>query len=725
MAIVQGNTRTMTGGQEPLRLDVLATSSNLFRMLGAKPVIGRLLNADDDKPGRPRVAILSHGLWTRQFGSDPHVVGRSLTLNNTQITVAGVLSPEFFLNGEVIPTVGAIDKMDLFVPLPLAADAQQNRGDENYNIVVRLQPGTTWESAQTDVDAIAARIREKDRRDPSYGMTVTPLLDQVVGNVRRAVLVLFGSVALVLLAACANVANLLLARAASREKELAVRTAIGAGRGRLIRQLLTESVALSAAGGAVGVGVAHAALTAIRTMNPGNIPRLEQIRLDVRVLMFTFAVSVLTGIVFGLAPAFRALRIDLNAALKAGGRSGQTDAGFVWSKRGPRGLLVVAEVALSLMLLVGAGLLIRSFIVLSRVPPGFDPSHVLSLRITLSGTDIRKPEQVLQFYDRLADAVKQVRGIKSFGATSVLPFTAAISWGGLTVEGYAPPPNQTELQLDQRIATTDYFTTMAVSLKEGRFFAAGDTQQSMPVVIIDEKMAKHFWPHESPVGRRVKRGGAESKDPWHTIVGVVGSVKQYGLEIDGRMVAYFPHKQEPGGSMYLVQRTDGDPALMSATVIRVIRSLDPRVVVFDVATMDQRVFRSLARQRFSMTMLTAFGGFALLLAAVGIYGLMSYLVSQGTRDIGIRMALGAERGAILGMIFRQGFVLTIGGIVAGLAGALALSRVMASLLFGVSPSDAATFSSVASLLGAVALAASYVPAERATRVDPMVALRDE
>jgi predicted permease len=725
MAIVHGTTVTMTGGEEPVRLEMLRSSSNLFTMLGAKPLLGRVLTAGDDKPGQTPVAILSHGLWKRHFGGDPNIVGRNLTINRNVVTVAGVLRPEFLLNHEVIPTVGAIEKMDLYLPLPLGADAQQNRGDENYNLVVRRKAGVTWASAQADVDAIASRIREIDKRDPTYGMTVTPLLEQVVGNVRQAVLVLFGAVTLVLLVACANVANLLLARAASREKELAVRTALGAARGRLIRQLLTEALTLSMLGGVAGLGVAAATLWAVRAINPGNIPRLEQIGLDARVLAFTLAIAVVTGIVFGLAPALRVRRVDLNTALKAGGRSGQTDGGIAPSRQGLRGLLVVAELGLSLMLLVGAGLLIRSFAVLSNVPPGFDPKNVISLRMALSATDIRKPEAVGQFYERLQEEVRRVPGVKAAGATDVLPFTPSISWGGLTVDGYTPPPGQQELQVDQRTVTPAYFATMGVPLKEGRFFSDADKFDGQPVVLIDEKMAKHFWPHESAIGKRVKRGGTASKDPWKTVIGVVGIVKQYGLEIDGRMVTYFPHKQSPNGGMYLVARTEGDPAAAATAVTQAIRSMDPRIVLFDVATMEQRVYQSLARQRFAMIMLTAFAGFALLLAAIGIYGVMSYLVSQGTRNIGIRMALGAERAAILNMILRQGLTLTIVGIVAGLAGAFALTKLMASLLFGVSASDAATYSSVAVLLGAVALAATYVPALRATRVDPMVALRDE
>jgi len=725
MAIVQGDTRTITGAGEPVRVEVLRTSSNLFAMLGAKPYLGRLLTGSEDTPGGPRVTVLSHGFWRRQFGGDTGIVGRTITLDNAQITVVGVVGPEFVLNREVIPTVGAIEKMDLFLRLPLGADAQQNRGDENYNVVVRRKPGVTWTAAQADVDAIAARIRAQDRRDPTFGLTVTPLLEQVVGNVRRAVLVLFGAVALVLLVACANVANLLLARAASRERELAVRAAIGAGRGQLVRQLLTESTVLGVVGGVLGLGVAALTLQAVRSINPGDIPRLDQIGLDPRVLFFTFAVSLATGAVFGLAPAFRVLRVDFNAALKAGGRSADTAGSLLPSRQGLRGLLVVAEVALCLMLLVGAGLLVRSFAALTRVPPGFEPDHVLSMRLMISGTDIRERPARAQFYERLDETVGDLPGVKAAGSTGVLPFAASLSWGGMTVEEYTPRPNQPELQMDQRIVTPGYFSAMRVPLLEGRFFSPSDSADAMPVVIVDEKMARRFWPHESAVGKRVKPGGRDSKNPWRTIVGVVGSVKQYGLEIDGRMVTYYPHKQQPAFDMYLVARTDGDPAAMYPTILQAIRSIDPRIAVYDAAPMQRRVFQSLARQRFATVMLSAFAGFALLLAAVGVYGVMSYLVSQGTRDIGIRMALGAGKPAILRSIFRQGMTLTTSGIVAGLAGALAATRVMQSLLFGVSASDAATFSMVAALLAAVAMIASYVPARRATRVDPMVALRDE
>jgi len=725
MALVHGGTRTLTGGEEPVRLEVLRTSSTLFAMLGAQPIMGRLFNADDDGPGPPRIAILSHGMWTRQFGSDPRIIGRALTLDGDQLTVVGVLGPEFFLNGEVIPTVGAIAKMDLYIPLADAANTWQRRGDENYNVLVRLRKDATWAGAQADVDAIATRIRQQDHRHQTFGMTVTPLLEQVVGNVRQAILVIFGSVALVLLVACANIANLLLARAATREREVAVRTALGAARWRVIRQLLTEAICLSTLGGALGIGVAFITLWAVRTINPGNIPRLEQIQLDVRILAFTFLVSLLTGVLFGLAPAIRTLRLDLHSALKIGGRNSPSGGRLVLSRQGLRGLLVVAEVALSLTLLVGAGLLIRSFTALSNVPPGFQPERVLSVQMTLAGTELRKPEQVAQFVGRMDEALSQVPGVARAGATSVLPFTPSISWGAVTVEGYAPPPGEADQQLDQRIVTPDYFAAIGVPLKEGRFFTTLDIRDAMPVAVIDEKMARRFWPNESPIGKRVKTGRADSKNPWHTVVGVVGDVKQYGLDVDGRMVMYFAHQQLPANNVFVVVRSAGSPESLTEPVIRTIRSIDPRVVMYDVATMDQRIFRSLARQRFAMVMLTAFASFALLLATVGIYGVMSHLVSQRTRDIGIRMALGAEKRAILGMVFKQGAGLAIAGIVAGLVGASFLTGLMTTLLYGVSPTDIVTLASVAALLGGVAFAASYLPARRATHVDPLIALRDE
>jgi predicted permease len=722
-AIAIGQEFSLTGLAQPERIEGIRTSGSLFHLFGTKPIMGRTFSAEEETPGKDKSVVLTYGLWRRVFGADPQIVGKGLTLNGNPFTVVGVLGPEFVLNNEVMPTVASIEKIEIFLPLPLGADAANDRGNENFNVMARLKPGVTMRQAQADIDVIAGRIREKDHRDPTFTISVVPLLEQVVGNVRRAVLVLLGSVGLVLLIACANVANLLLSRATSRQKEVAIRTALGASRVRLVRQLLTESTLLGLLGGAAGLIIAAAGLYVVRTINPGNIPRLDEIRLDAGVLVFTFAVSILSGIVFGVAPVFRVLKIDLNSTLKAGGRRSQDDGGLGLRRHGLRGLLVVSELAISLMLLIGAGLLIRSFVRLAGVPPGFNPGNVISMRLAVNGPKYKEPQPIAQFYEQLGENIRRLPGVKAEGAVSALPLTSSVGWGSVTIEGYTPPPNAPELQVDLRIATPDYFQAMQVPLLKGRFFSNSDTREAQQVILVDEKLAQHFWPHDDPVGKRIRQGGLKS--PWMNIVGVVGVVKQYGLDTDTRMVVYYPHKQQPGRGMYLVARTTSDPATLAGEIVRQIHALGPDVPVYEIATMQQRLNHSLARQRFSMIMLGAFACFALVLAAVGVYGVMSYLVSQGTHDIGVRMALGAQQSAILRLVVRQGLSLALIGIVAGLASALILTRLMESLLFGVKATDAVTFSLVALLLGLIALLATYVPARRAMRVDPLVALREE
>jgi predicted permease len=720
MSIAQLRGMVLTGRDQPELLGGVMASSSLLHMLGAKPLLGRVLLPEEDKPGKPPVAILSYQLWRRLFSADSNIVGKSITLNGKPYAVAGVLRPDFFLNSEVMPAEGPMDKMDVFLPLPLGADAAQRRGDENYNIVVRLKPGVSVAQAQADVDVIAARIRDKDKRDRTFGMTVIGLQDQVVGDVRRALLVLLGSVALVLLIACANVANLLLTRAAGREKEMAIRTALGASAWRVVRQLLTESVLLALAGGAAGLLIAKWALYMVHTINPGNIPRLDDIRIDGAVLAFTFGVSLLTGLLFGLAPAWRALAVDLNTSLKSGGRTGQTGGGMGLTRNRLRGLLVAAELALSLMLLIGAGLLLRSFLRLQHVPPGFSTDHILSMQVAATGPDYRQEKAVFLFHQQLEDRVSHLPGVQAVGEASVLPLTGAVGWGGIKVEGYTPPPGQ-ELQVDLRIASTGYFRTMGIPLVQGRFFSDHDRADSQQVAIIDEKFARRFWPNGDAAGKHL---WFDPKKPI-TIAGVVGVVKQYGLDNEGKIAVYFPEQQNADNGSYLVVHTSSDPASLAGAVTREIHAVDPGAVVYDVRTMQDRLYDSLARQRFAATMLGAFAAFALLLAAVGVYGVMSYLVSQGTHDIGVRMALGARPANILRLITRQGMELACLGIAAGLVGALALTRVMAGLLFGVSSTDALTFSGVAVILALVALVATVIPARRAIGVDPLVALREE
>ena len=726
MSISRGRTATLMTTSEALRVEALETSSSLFQLLGAKPLHGRLLRADEDTPGQPAVVVLSHGFWNRAFGADPNIVGKAITLNGVgqgsgdaknQFEVAGVLGPDFLLNDEIMPTVASIRQMDLFLPLPLGADAVKRRGDENFNLMARLKPGVTMAQAKADVAAIAGRIRDKDQRDRTFTIDVVPLVESVVGDVRLAILVVLGSVTLVLLIACANVANLLLTRATGRQKEIAVRTALGASWLRLVRQLLTESVLLGVLGGVAGLAIAKVALQVIRSVNPGNIPRLEAIGLDGTVLAFTFGVSIFTGLLFGLAPALRAARVDLNTSLKAGGRNAQGDGGFGNARPRLRGLLVVAEVAISLVLLVGAGLLVRSFVRLQSVSPGFATENVISMRVGPTARQLANRDAAIAFYRPISEALAATPGVTMRGAVSSLPFTSSVGWGSINVEGWNPQPGQ-ELQVDQRAATADYFRTMAIPLVQGRFFNDADMPTNAEqVVIIDEKFAQRFWPAGDAIGKHLWNDPARKL----TIVGVVGTVKQYGLDVDGRVVLYRPTPW----SGYQVARTSSDPASVAREMVRKIHDLDPTITVFDVQTMASRMSASMARQRFSTIMLGAFALFALILAIVGVYGVMAHLVAQGSHDIGVRMALGAERSRILLMVMRQGMMLMIAGTVLGLIGALALTRVMATLLFGVSTTDLTTFTAVPLILIGTAMIASYIPALRATRVDPVVALRDE
>jgi len=720
MALAQSRTFTLTGRDQPQRVDVLRTQSSLLTMLGAKALLGRTLLPEEDRPGKPPVAILSNRVWQRLFNSDPAIIGRSITLDGIPYAVAGVLPRAFIIDAEVMPSEGPMDKVDIFLPLPLGSDAAQRRGDENYNIVVRLKPGVSLPQAQADIDIIASRIRQKDKRDLSFGMDVVGLQEQVVGDVRRALLVLLGSVALVLLIACANVANLLLARAASREKEVAIRTALGAGWGRLARQLLTESILLGLLGGAAGLLVAQLSLFVLRTINPGNIPRLDSIGINGTVLAFTFGLSLATGILFGLAPAWRAIKVDLNSSLKAGGRSGQSSGGLHLKRHHLRGLLVISELAFSLILLIGAGLLIRSFVRLQSVAPGFTTDHVLTMQVAANDPKYRQDKAIASFWREIETRIAHLPGVVAEGAVSALPLTGSVGWGGVHVEGYTPPPGQ-ELQVDNRTASVDYFRAMQIPLVAGRFFSQQDTMDMPQTVIIDQKFAQRFWPHNDAIGKHL---WFDPKKP-RTIVGVAGVVKQYGLETDGKIALYLPLQQDPDRGMFLVVRSSSDDAGLSAAIVREIHTVDPSVVVYGFRTMQDRLYDSLARQRFSSTMLGAFAVFALLLASVGLYGVMSYLVTQSTHDIGILLALGARPGNIIGLVVRQGMQLTLIGILAGLTGAAALTRVIASLLFGVSTRDVATFLAVPVLLAAVAFAATVIPALRATSVDPLVALREE
>jgi predicted permease len=720
LAIAIGDTYVLTGQRQSERVEGLRTSSSLFHLLGARPLLGRTLVADEDLPGRPLAAVITYGLWKRLFGGDPRIIGQSIVINGRSFSVVGVLGPAFMLNSEVMPTVGAISTPEVFLSLPLGPDAANQRGgdSEYFNVMARIKPGVTLEEVRADLDRIAAVMRQKDRRDPTFSIGAVPLLEQVVGDVRRVVLVLFASVAMVLLIACANVANLLLSRAATRQKEVAVRVAVGSGRAWLVRQLLTESVLLSTIGGAAGLAVAYGLIAAVRIMEPGNIPRVTEIGIDGTVLAFTFGVSVVSGIAFGVGPALRISKVDLNVALKAGGRALHSSP----ASDTLRSVLVIAELSFSVMLLVAAGLLIRSFIRLQNVSPGFNPDHVISMRISMRGVKYSMRDDLIRFLAAVHDKIVRLPGVSDEGTVSSLPMSGALAWGGLEVEGFIPPPGQSPVEADRRAASPGYFRTMQIPLLQGRPFADRDAPDGPQVAIVDEKLARYLWPGQSPLGKRIRFSG---KTSWMQVVGVAGAVKQYGLDAEPRMTVYVPYAQLTAVSVYLAVRTAADVPGVAPAIVDAIHAVDPGTPVYGIMTMRERLSRSLARPRFAMTMLATFAGFALILAGVGVYGVISYMVTQSVHDIGVRMALGARPGNILGMMLGRGMKLTVAGLAIGLAGAVSLTRLMASLLFGVSATDVVTFVLVTLFLGMVAFAASYFPALRAARLDPMAALRED
>jgi predicted permease len=722
IAIVHGRSLNVGGLTNPTRAGAIDASSNLLPLLGAKPLLGRLFLPEEDTPGGTKTVILSNAFWRREFGANENVLQNALLLNGEKYQIVGVMPAEFSLPFEVVPTVAAVPEPDLFLPLPMNSKQKEEQGDENYNLVARLKPGASIVQAQSELGLATKRLAEQfpDRYPATrrFSFSIKPLLEQVVGDVRRPLIVLLAAVGCVLLIACANVANLLLTRATAREREIAIRTALGAARVRVVRQLLTESVLLSVVGGLVGLVFAYWMLDALRWLSPNNIPRLPAIRMDARVLAFTSTIAVVTGILFGMAPALRSSKLNLSEALKEGARN---VAGSRHQKL--RKLLVVSELALSLVLLIGAGLLIRSFISVERVNPGFDPQNTLGMRLSVAGTSY-KGERAPMFYRDLLDRVRSTPGVKSAGVADNLPLSGGIGWGGITIEGYQPSAGQDAIQSDARVAGVGYFETMSIPLIKGRFFDEHDTEDSLPVIVIDENMARNYWPNANPLGGRI-RFGQSAENPWMTIVGVVGNVKQYDLENESRVTMYLPAAQSGGGTMYLVARTSIAPSSVAATIASQVRSMDPNIPIFDVKTMDQRLSESLARRRFAMLALGVFAGFALLLAVIGIYGVISYSVAQRTNELGIRLALGASRVDVLRLVLSAGFKLALVGIGCGLVLSFAVTRFLSSLLFGVRATDLLTFGALSVLMIVVSLLACYLPARRATKVDPLVALRYE
>jgi putative ABC transport system permease protein len=702
---------TLTGTGEPERLSGANISYDTFEILGIPPALGRTFTADEDRPEHDLVAILSHDLWERSFGRDPDIIGKPITLNNRTRTVIGVM-PKGFKFPEV---------SDLWTPLGLDT-RMWTRNDHGLESIARLKPGVTVEQAQEDMSAVAQGIEEQNPvTNEGMGVNVIPLRNGLVGgDYRKALMILLGVVGLLLLIACANVANLLLARATSRHKEMAIRSALGAGRGQVFRQLLTESLLLGVIGGALGMVVALWGLDLLLAAIPIDFPFWMKFDLDGRVLGFTAGISLVTGLVFGTVPALQASRVDLSEALKEGGRSsGGT------GRHHMRRLLVIAEVALSLILLIGAGLMMRSFLRLIQVDPGLNPEKVLTMQVNLPGVKYDSPEKRQSFFKQLIERVGALREVEAASATSSLPLSGD-TWGrSLTVEGYPVLSVGQAPAIYHNVITPNYFRAMGISLLTGRDFTEADSSTGAKVTIIDERLARQYWPTESPLGKRIRFGPPEANEPWHTIVGVVAEVKQVSLNLSPRRSVYLPYAQIPVGGMTLAVRAGGSPESLAEAIRSHVKEIDAGLPVTLVRTMREVISRSVWQPRLYAILFGVFAAIALVLASVGIYGVMSYAVTERTHEIGIRLALGARKSNVLGLVVGQGMTLTFVGTAIGLAGAFGLTRLMKSLLFGVSATDPLTFAVIALLLASVAFAACYFPARRAMKVDPMIALRYE
>src|SRR5215204_5105330 len=721
VAALTGMNVNLTGEGEPERLQGMSITPNLFQTLGAQPAQGRVFTAEEGEVGKNKVVVLSDGFWRRRFAGLP-VVGKTVMLNGEPYNVVGVMPPAFQFGREF-----GGQTPDLWSPIaftPQQLDPSSGLTNEYLAVVARLKPGVGAGQAQAEMDSIAADLRRQymPGADASnWGLLLTNYDEFVVGKIRTPLMILLGAVLFVLLIACANVANLMLARAAVRQKEIAVRTALGASRWRVVRQLLTESVLLSLAGGGVGLLLAMWGVDLLLRLNDNKIPRAAEIGLDRNVLLFTLGVSVLTGIIFGLAPAFQTSNVNLHDTLKEGGRSGRGGV-----RRGVRNALVIAEMAFAVILLVGAGLLIRSFVRLQQVNPGFEPRGVLAMQVSLPGSKYKEGTLRAAFDRQVLEVVRALPGVKSAATTTTLPMSGFNQSGSFQIEGRQIPPGESSPHGDRWMPSDDYFQTMGVPLVKGRFFDARDTADSPPVAIVSEALARKYWPGEEPVGKRITFNRIpNTQDPlWREIVGVVGHVRNEGLEGESRGQYYVPYAQRPNSpDLFIVVRTDGDPASLAPSVRGAVASVDRDLPVYRVTTMEKMVAESLMERRFSMFLFGVFAALALALAVVGLYGVMSYGVAQRTHEIGLRLALGAQGRDVLRMVVGQGMGLVAVGLGIGLVGAFLLTRLMSSLLYGVSAADPLTYAGITLLLGAVALLASYIPARRATKVDPMVALR--
>jgi putative ABC transport system permease protein len=710
----------LTSFGSPVRIGSARISWNGFRTLGVAPLMGREFTPDEDQPNR-YVTIISYSTWQKRFGHSPDVLGRTLEMDRKQYQIVGVMPPGFTFPLRPADNSGT----ELWVPMALTDHEKANVGDNfDYNAVARIKAGVSLRQVEADAGAIMQHIYQELPADVAsefkFYPAIIPLKEETLGQVRQPLFILLAAVVFVLLIAITNVANLMLARGNSRQRELAVRVALGASNRRVIAQLLSESVLLAVVGGLIGVACAAVGTKALVSLVPGNIPRLATAGPDTRVLAFALLISIISGIAFGAAPALFALRTDLNDSLKEGGRSG----GYGKQHRILRSSFVVTQIALALMLLVGSGLLIRSFQRVLEVNPGFRPEHVISGLVSLPPTQYEKEDQVKKFFKDVAARMQEIPGAQYAGVSTDLPLRS--SWQRIfTPEGYQAPPGAEANRNAHSAIAGDYLQAMGIPLLRGRFFTPEEYEKDLNVIIVSESLARRYFGDQDPIGRRVKWGVIQSNNPWMTIVGEVGDVKQGELDAETMAHTYTPISTGTLSAMNLAIRTRGDAKSATSALQSAVWSLDKQLPVTQLKTMEQVIGESTAPRRFNMILVLVFASAALLLASVGLYGVMAYSVTQRTQEIGVRMAMGAQRGDILKMVMRWGMLLTVIGIGIGVAGAFAVTRLLTDFLFGIKPSDGVTFAGVALVLAAVALLACYIPARRATKVDPMVALRAE